>query len=89
MIRRKETQENYDFWSIISSIDILGDFDWMNIALYCLENDETDNPMFKNAKNYLKSLTEIECERLQNWWTDVDLVGKTESELALSLIQNH
>lgn len=89
MVRRKETQENNDFWGIISTIKILSDFDWMNIALYCLENNETDKDIFNDAIDTLKNLTEDAYEHIISCWGDVNLVGEDESQLALSLIEKN
>ncbi len=88
IVRRKENSGDYDFWDIIKSKRIPNEFDWMNVALYCLANNDTSNPEYTKAINRLENLTNEQIENIKSCWEDVSLVGEEESKLALSLIKN-
>lgn len=87
MIRRHETVAVQDsFWDIIkdASNDLI--FKHMNIILYCISEGLTDDARYKTSQNYLSTMTHEDAISLYEFWGDVELVGKPESELALKVI---
>lgn len=87
MMRRKETVRVQDsFWDIINDVSDDLIFKHMNTVLYCISENLTDDPRYKTALEFLRVMTHEDVVALYRCWSDINLVGESESELALKLI---
>lgn len=87
MIRRHETVAAQDsFWDIIKVVSDEHIFKHMNIVLYCISEGLTDDFRYKTSLDFLSAMTHEDAMSLHKCWADVNLVGKSESELALKII---
>lgn len=87
MIRRHETVAVQDsFWDIIKAVSDEYIFKHMNIVLHCVSERLTDDSRYKTSLDFLNAMTYEDAMSLYECWADVDLVGKSESELALKII---
>lgn len=85
MIRRNETQENYNFKDVIKDIKEPNIFTILNLILYCIENEETSSDEYIQALSDLSKLDDDIYQAI-NWWSDTNIVGEKESTLVLRIL---
>lgn len=87
MIRRKETiSTDRQFWDVINSIPNDYVFKHMNTVLYCVTEGIENDLRYNSSIDYLKMMTLKDEESIYECWTNINLVGETESQLALKIL---
>ncbi len=89
MIRRSETTKTkQSFWEILEPLQIVEPYREMNIVLYCLSYNETDDPRFSASLNALKGMNDEEIQSLSEWWGNIDIVGEQEYQMAMDIFSS-
>lgn len=88
MARRKEVVSKFDFEEIMQQKNSHTGFDCVNLLLYYSSKNEIENDEYQKAKSKLKLISEDEKNSIIEWWSNINLVGKEESELVLSFFES-
>lgn len=89
MIRRNETSEELSFWDVIKDIKEPGIFAHLNVILYCIEYNETKTDTYNTAVANLTKCTPTSVFDAIDWWSNTEIVGEKESELALDILNQY
>lgn len=87
MIRRKETTfTQCAFWDTIKDVSDSHIFKHMNIVLFCRTEGLMDDPRYQTSIQHLKIMSYQDAMALYQCWSNTEMVGERESELALSIM---
>lgn len=86
MVRRGESANSESFLELAKKIDYPSPTTLMNILLYYIDKNATDNSEYKKTKEIIKKLSNDDLKEIESWWKKVDIVGEEESSLVLSIV---